>query len=46
VTGELPPEVPPARPPEPRFIRAARIRVPKRPIDIVTIVDDLLGIAR
>jgi len=46
VTGELPPEVPPARPPEPRFIRAARIRVRKRPIDIVTIVDDLLGIAR
>ena len=46
VTGELPPEVPPARPPEPRFIRAARIRVPRRPIDIVTIVDDLLGIAR
>jgi hypothetical protein len=46
VTGELPPEVPPARPPEPRFIRAARIRVPRRPIDIVTIVDDLLGAAR
>jgi hypothetical protein len=40
VTGELPPEVPPARP-------AARfVRVPRRPIDIVTIVDDLLGAAR
>ena len=53
VTGELPPEVPPeaapkvprARPPEPRFIRAGRLRVPRR-IDIVTIVDDLLGTAR
>jgi hypothetical protein len=40
VTGELPPEVPPARP-TPRFVR-----VPRRPIDIVTIVDDLLGAAR
>jgi hypothetical protein len=43
VTGELPPKVPPARParPMPRFMR-----VPRRPIDIVTIVDDLLGAAR
>jgi hypothetical protein len=44
VTGELPPEVPPARRtarPIPRFMR-----VPRRPIDIVTIVDDLLGAAR
>ena len=40
VTGELPPQVPPARP-KPRFMRA-----PRRPIDIVTIVDDLLGAAR
>jgi hypothetical protein len=40
VTGELPPQVPPARP-RPRFVRA-----PRRPIDIVTIVDDLLGAAR
>ena len=54
VTGELPPEVPPeapaearrTRPPEPRFVRAARLRVPRRPIDIVTIVDDLLGTSR
>jgi hypothetical protein len=37
-TGELPPPVPPARPPSRRFVR--------RPIDIVTIVDDLLGAAR
>jgi hypothetical protein len=35
VTGELPPPVPPARR---RFAR--------RPVDIVTIVDDLLGAAR
>lgn len=35
VTGELPPPVPPARG---RFTR--------RPVDIVTIVDDLLGAAR
>jgi hypothetical protein len=44
VTGELPPKVPPARPtarPIPRFMRVRR-----RPIDIVTIVDDLLGAAR
>jgi hypothetical protein len=40
VTGELPPQVPPVRP-RPRFVRA-----PRRPIDIVTIVDDLLGAAR
>jgi hypothetical protein len=46
VTGELPPEVPPAQPPEPLFVRAARLRVPRRPIDIVTIVDDLLGASR
>jgi len=46
VTGEPPPEVPPTRPPEPRFVRAARLRAPRRPIDIVTIVDDLLGVAR
>jgi hypothetical protein len=46
VSGELPPEVPPTRPPEPRFVRAARLRVPRRPIDIVTIVDDLLGASR
>jgi hypothetical protein len=40
VSGELPPQVPPAR-------RAARFaRVARRPIDIVTIVDDLLGAAR
>jgi hypothetical protein len=58
VTGELPPEVPPettpeappevprTRPPEPRFVRAARLKMPRRPIDIVTIVDDLLGTGR
>jgi hypothetical protein len=46
VTGELPPRVPPVRPPEPRFVRAARARIPRRPIDIVTIVDDLLGATR
>ena len=48
VTGELPPKVPPARPaarPAPRTIpRFMRVR--RRPIDIVTIVDDLLGAAR
>jgi hypothetical protein len=49
VTGELPPPVPPppppARPRRPsasRFVRAAK----RRPIDIVEIVDDLLGAAR
>jgi hypothetical protein len=47
VTGELPPPVPPApprprRPATARFVRAAR----RRPIDIVEIVDDLLGAAR
>jgi hypothetical protein len=47
VTGELPPPVPPApprprRPSASRFVRAAR----RRPIDIVEIVDDLLGAAR
>ena len=37
VTGELPPPVPPPRPRR-RFVR--------RPVDIVTIVDDLLGATR
>jgi hypothetical protein len=48
-TGELPPAVPPARPAgrfnrpaAARFVRAAT----RRPVDIVTIVDDLLGAAR
>jgi hypothetical protein len=41
VSGELPPQVPPARSTTSRFARVAR-----RPIDIVTIVDDLLGAAR
>jgi hypothetical protein len=48
-TGELPPPVPPARPAG-RFRRpaAARLRraAARRPVDIVTIVDDLLGAAR
>jgi hypothetical protein len=39
VTGELPPPVPPARRRVPR-------RFVRRPIDIVTVVDDLLGAAR
>ena len=39
VTGELPPPVPPAR-------RRVPTRFVRRPIDIVTIVDDLLGAAR
>jgi hypothetical protein len=43
VTGELPPPVPPAR-------RRIPTRIPRRfvrrPIDIVTVVDDLLGAAR
>jgi hypothetical protein len=39
VTGELPPPVPPARRRIPR-------RFVRRPIDIVTVVDDLLGAAR
>ena len=43
VTGELPPPVPPARR---RFQRPAQTRFTRRPIDIVTIVDDLLGAAR
>ena len=43
VTGELPPPVPPARR---RFQRQAQTRFTRRPIDIVTIVDDLLGAAR
>ena len=54
VTGEMPPPVPQAppevapaprripRPAAARFVRAAR----RRPIDIVTIVDDLLGARR
>ncbi|MEA2401193.1 MAG: hypothetical protein QOK00_1596 [Thermoleophilaceae bacterium] len=45
-TGELPPPVPPERrfqrPVRARFARAAA----RRPIDIVTIVDDLLGATR
>jgi hypothetical protein len=48
-TGEMPPPVPPARPTgrfnrpaAARFVRAAT----RRPVDIVTIVDDLLGAAR
>jgi hypothetical protein len=43
VTGELPPPVPPARR---RFQRASPARFTRRPVDIVTIVDDLLGAAR
>jgi hypothetical protein len=39
VTGELPPPVPPAR-------KRIPTRFTRRPIDIVTIVDDLLGAAR
>ena len=39
VTGELPPPVPPAR-------RRIPKRFMRRPVDIVTIVDDLLGAAR
>ena len=41
-TGELPPPVPPPR----RFRRPPSGRFVRRPIDIVTIVDDLLGAAR
>jgi hypothetical protein len=37
-TGELPPPVPPAQRSRGRFVR--------RPVDIVTIVDDLLAAAR
>jgi hypothetical protein len=44
-TGELPPPVPPERPTR-RFARPATGRFTRRPIDIVTIVDDLLGAAR
>ena len=52
-TGELPPVLPPEV--EPRVSAAARAvniarpvmaRLPRRPIDIVTIVDDLLGATR
>ena len=39
VTGELPPPVPPAR-------RRMPTRFVRRRVDIVTIVDDLLGAAR
>jgi hypothetical protein len=39
VTGELPPPVPPAR-------RRFPGRFTRPPVDIVTIVDDLLGAAR
>jgi hypothetical protein len=47
VTGELPPEVPPRRPPRVATRVSTRFtRMPRRPIDIVTIVDDLLGAAR
>jgi hypothetical protein len=41
-SGELPPPVPPVRSGARRFVRTAV----RRPIDIVTIVDDLLGAAR
>jgi hypothetical protein len=41
VTGE--PPVPPARR---RFQRPGQARFTRRPVDIVTIVDDLLGAAR
>jgi hypothetical protein len=43
VTGELPPPVPPARR---RFQRPVAARFTRRPVDIVTIVDGLLGAAR
>ena len=43
VTGELPPPVPPARR---RLKRPMPARFTRRPVDIVTIVDDLLGAAR
>jgi hypothetical protein len=53
VTGEMPPPVPPPAPPNRppgRFQRPAKGRfaraAARRPIDIVTIVDDLLGAAR
>jgi len=42
-TGELPPPVPPARRRIPTRITTRFVR---RPIDIVTVVDDLLGAAR
>ena len=45
VTGELPPPVPPPRSGG-RFQRPVVPRFARRPIDIVTIVDDLLGAAR
>jgi len=44
VTGELPPPLPPA--PRRRFQRPAPGRFTRRPVDIVTIVDDLLGAPR
>jgi hypothetical protein len=43
VTGELPPPAPPAGR---RFQRPMPARFTRRPVDIVTIVDDLLGAAR
>jgi hypothetical protein len=43
VSGELPPPVPPARRRIPARIPTRFVR---RPIDIVTVVDDLLGAAR
>jgi len=44
--GEQPPPVPPARPAlRPAARRFVRTAV-RRPVDIVTIVDDLLGAAR
>ena len=50
VTGELPPPVPPAARARPLFPRPATARfaraAARRRIDIVTIVDDLLGAAR
>lgn len=47
VTGELPPPVPPARRTRATGARKrVSTRFTRRPIDIVTIVDDLLGAAR
>ncbi len=44
--GEMPPPARPAERPARRFGRPASGRFARRPIDIVTIVDDLLGAAR
>jgi hypothetical protein len=42
-TGPVPPASPPAaRPPSRRFVRASE----RRAVDIVTVVDDLLGASR